>query len=157
MKIVSIEWLTDEIMKRLNNEETCYLSSDGNYWLFTDNDIFNKISGKFRFDEKTEEEHRVQSLNISDWLHFKCNKYTSFMGNEYDWNDYVELTRGTIENLDIFTLCNNKWDQIIIEYLKEEIVADISNDLEDSLKSMNENDYDLQIMRDTLAGIFDFD
>lgn len=157
MKIVSIEQLTDEIMKRLNNEETCYLSSDGNYWLFTDNDIFNKISSKFRFDEKTEEEHLVQSLNISDWLHFKCNKYTSFMGNEYDWNDYVELTRGTIENLDIFTLCNNKWDQIIIEYLKEEIVADISNDLEDSLKSMNENDYDLQIMRDTLAGIFDFD
>lgn len=157
MKIVSIEQLTDEIMKRLNNEETCYLSSDGNYWLFTDNDIFNKISSKFRFDEKTEEEHLVQSLNISDWLHFKCNKYTSFMGNEYDWNDYVELTRGTIENLDIFTLCNNKWDQIIIEYLKEEIVADISNDLEDSLKSMNENDYDLQIMRDTLGGIFDFD
>lgn len=157
MKIVSIEWITDEITERLNNEETCYLSSDGNYWLFTDNDIFDKISGKFRFDEKTEEEHLVQSLNIKDWLYFKCNKYTSFMGNEYYWNDYVELTRGTIENLDIFTLCNNKWDQIIIEYLKEEIVADISNDLEDSLKSMNENDYDLQIMRDTLAGIFDFD
>ena len=157
MKIVSIEWITDEITEQLNNEETCYLSSDGNYWLFTDNDIFDKISDKFRFDEKTEEEHLVQSLNISDWLHFKCNKYTSFMGNEYYWDDYVELTRETIENLDIFNLCNNKWNQTIIEYLKEEIVADISNDLEDSLKNMNENNYDLQIMRDTLVDIFDFD
>lgn len=79
------------------------------------------------------------------------------MGNEYYWDDYVELTRETIENLDIFNLCNNKWNQTIIEYLKGEIVADISNDLEDSLKNMNENNYDLQIMRDTLVDIFDFD
>lgn len=77
MRIVNIKWLTGEIIERLNNEETCYLSSDGNYWLFTDDDIFDKISDKFQFGAKTEEgEHLVQSLNISDWLHFKCNKYT---------------------------------------------------------------------------------
>ena len=33
MKIVSIEWLTDEVTEQLNNEETCYLSSDKEYWL----------------------------------------------------------------------------------------------------------------------------
>ena len=60
MKIVSIEWLTDEITEQLNNEETCYLSSDKEYWLFTDDIVFNKI------------DKELHSISVAEWLYGKC-------------------------------------------------------------------------------------
>lgn len=73
MKIVSIEWLTDEITEQLNNEETCYLSSDKEYWLFTDDNVFNKISKEFHFDETIKNrEYPIYSISVTEWLHGKC-------------------------------------------------------------------------------------
>ena len=52
MRIVMSDNLTEDIENRLKEEESCYLSRDKEWWLFTDMNVFNKISKEYKFNEK---------------------------------------------------------------------------------------------------------
>lgn len=145
MKIVSIEWLTDEVMEQLNNEETCYLSSDKEYWLFTDDNVFNKI-GK-----------ELHSISVAEWLYGKCEDNdlsTTFMNTQYDWSDY---NMDAAADVDVSKCCNNQWDQVMINYVRNVVEESISYKLEESLREMVNYKFEMDYIKDAIKNVLDLE
>lgn len=154
MKIVSVEWLTDEIMKQLNDEETCYLSSDKEYWLFTDDNVFNKISKEFQFNKTiNNREYPIYSISVAEWLHGKCEDNalsTTFMGMQFDWSDYnIDATA----DIDVSKCCNNQWDQVMINYVRNVIEESISYKLEESLREMVNYKFEMDYIKEAIKNV----
>ena len=154
MKIIDADWTTDEITKKLINENSCYLSSDKRYWLFTDDIVFYEISDEFQFDEETEDrDYKVYSMNIADWLYEKCDEdelSIRFMDILYDWNRYIPETINTISKLEPYKFFNNNWDKIMLNIMKNEVEIGIANKLKDSLRDMVDQGYDIQVIKDSI-------
>lgn len=145
MKIVSIEWLTDEVTEQLNNEETCYLSSDKEYWLFTDDNVFNKI-GK-----------ELHSISVAEWLYGKCEDNdlsTTFMNTQYDWSDY---NMDAAADVDVSKCCNNQWDQVMINYVRNVVEESISYKLEESLREMVNYKFEMDYIKDAIKNVLDLE
>lgn len=158
MKIVSVEWLTDEITERLNNEKTCYLSSDKEYWLFTDDNVFNKISKEFQFDEIiNNREYPIYSISVTEWLHGKCEDNalsTTFMDTQFDWSDYdIDATA----DIDASKCCNNQWDQVMINYVRNVVEESISYKLEESLRKMVNYKFEMDYIKDAIKNVLDLE
>lgn len=158
MIIISTEMLNEEITKRLNMENSCYLSSDGKYWLFTDENAFNKISNEFNFCEETEDrKYPVYSISVADWLYGKCEDEelsTIFMGVQYEWNEYnVDAAC----DIDVSKCCNNQWDQVMINYVKNVVEESISYKLEDSLREMVNYKFKMDYIKDAIKNVLDLE
>lgn len=158
MIIISTEMLNEEITKRLNMENSCYLSSDGKYWLFTDENAFNKISNEFNFCEETEDrKYPVYSISVADWLYEKCEDEelsTIFMGVQYEWSEYnVDAAC----DIDASKCCNNQWDQIMINYVKNVVEESISYKLEDSLREMVNYKFKMDYIKDAIDNVFEIE
>lgn len=158
MKIVSVEWLTDEITEQLNNEETCYLSSDKEYWLFTDDNVFNKISKEFHFDETIKNrEYPIYSISVAEWLYGKCEDNdlsTTFMNTRYDWSDY---NMDAAADVDVSKCCNNQWDQVMINYVRNVVEESISYKLEESLREMVNYKFEMDYIKDAVKNVLDLE
>lgn len=148
MVIVSDEWLTDEIIEELMKEESCYLSSDKEYWLFSDDTIFNKMSKMLNFDKETKDrEYPVYSLTVAEWLYGKCEDNdlsTEFMETEYYWYEYAIAASLTIN---VSECCNNKWDIIMLNHVKDCIEEDIADKLKNSLRSLKKQNYKMEYIK----------
>lgn len=158
MKIVSVEWLTDEITEQLNNEETCYLSSDKEYWLFTDDNVFNKISKEFHFDETIKNrEYPIYSISVAEWLHGKCEDNalsTKFMDMQFDWSDY---DIDAAADIDVSKCCNNQWDRVMINYVRNVVEESISYKLEESLREMVNYKFEMDYIKDAIKNVLDLE
>lgn len=145
MKITLNEWFTEEIEKELKAEKTCYPSEDGNWWLFTDMDVYDRISKKYRFDEELEERdgYRIWYENIEGYIKLQYEgEYVDCLGVSVYMGDYAEITAEVFED-NPGLLCNDRWDKVIEEHLKAQIMTGIKVELIDSLVNMIQEGYDL--------------
>lgn len=158
MIIISTEMLTKEITQRLNIENSCYLSSDGECWLFTDDKIFNKVSDEFQFDEETNDrEYPIYPISVAEWLYGKCEDnhlFTMFMGKQYDWSDY---NMDAASDIDVSECCNNQWDQVMINYVRNTVEESISYELEESLGEMMEHKFEMEYIKDAIKNVLDLE
>lgn len=155
MIIISTKMLTKEITQRLNIENSCYLSSDGGYWLFTDDKIFDKVSSEFQFDEETNDrEYPIHSFSVAEWLYGKCEDSelsTTFMDTQYDWSDY---NMDAAADIDVSKCCNNQWDQVMINYVRNVVEESISYKLEESLRKMMDHNFEMDYIKDAIKNVF---
>lgn len=158
MIIINTEILTKEIVKRLNMENCCYLSSDKEYWLFTDDEVFNKVSDEFQFNEATKDrEYPIHQISVAEWLRGKCEDddlSTTFMDIQYNWSDY---NMDAVADVDVFKCCNNQWDRVMINYVKNVVEESISYKLEESLRGMMDNKFGMDYIKDAIKNVLDLE
>lgn len=147
MRVIFNDKLTDECLQELTNEKSCYLSTDGNYWLFSEMDYFNYISHKYGFDKQNDEES-VKSYSLEDYCTFKFDcEYFDWMGK------YYSLLEQSYTALDMFEegVKNNnidlsKWDKVIDCDVKTAIMIIFVSEMSNDLKDMAREGYDIALI-----------
>lgn len=154
MRTVMRDYLTEDVENRLKEEKSCYLSSDKEWWLFTDMDVFNRISKEYKFNEETEDRDKIYTHNIEECLRIICEDMTeTFMGKEIQFSDLIESVMEIVEDNPEKLYCD-EWDKILIDYIKVEIITIIASDLEDELKRLNNADYDMGIIKQAIDRVY---
>lgn len=115
------------------------------YWLFTDDNVFNKI-GK-----------ELHSISVAEWLYGKCEDNdlsTTFMNTQYDWSDY---NMDAAADVDVSKCCNNQWDQVMINYVRNVVEESISYKLEESLREMVNYKFEMDYIKDAIKNVLDLE
>lgn len=150
MKTVMNDNLTEDIQNRLKEEESCYLSSNKEWWLFTDMNVFNQISKEYKFNEKTENRDKIYTHNIEECLEIICEDMTeTFFGKQIQFSGFIESVMEVVED-ESEKLCCNGWDDVLIDYIKVGVITSIASDLEDELKRLDNNGYDIGIIKQAI-------
>ena len=153
MRVVSNCFITEEMEKEFKNEQSCYLSSDGEYWLFTDMKFFNKMEKKYKFDEELEERDGmgIHNMNISEYIELIYeDKEAEYFGYNipfagYDVSDICE------DN--ISDLCNNEWDKTIDAWMKADVILEIKIEMQETLKKMLHDGYDIAELKTVVEDV----
>lgn len=154
MRTVMSDNLTKDIEDRLKVEESCYLSSNKEWWLFTDMNVFNKISKEYNFNEKTENRDKIYTHSVEECLEIICEDMTeTFFGKQIQFSDFIESAMEVIEDEPEKLYCNG-WDKIFINYIKVGIITIIANDIEDELKRLNSAGYDIEIIKQNIDRVY---
>lgn len=154
MKTVMRDYLTEDIENRLKNEKSCYLSSDKEWWLFTDMNVFDKISKKYKFNEEIGNRDKIYTHSIEEYLQIICEDMTeTFMGKEIQFSDYIESTMEIVEDNPEKLYCN-EWNEMLIDYIKVGIITSIASDLEDELKRLDSIGYDIGIIKQSIDKVY---
>ncbi len=145
MRVVRSDYLTEEIERRLISEESCYLSSNKDWWLFTDIDVLDQIIKGYKFN--TEIKENIYTHSIEEYLQIICEDMTeTFIEKQIQFSDYIESTMKIIEDDPEIIYCND-WDKTLINLMKVGIIANIEDDLEDGLKKLKKSGYDIGIIK----------
>ena len=153
MRIVMSDNLTEDIENRLKEEESCYLSSNKEWWLFTDMNVFNQISKEYKFNEKTENRDKIYDYSIEEYLYTICeDKIENFMGAELKVTEFVESATNIIE--DDEDIYRDGWDEEFIKNVKDAIIVSIASDLEDELLRLKQKGYNLSFLKDVFERLF---
>lgn len=134
-----------EIEKELNNIKTCYVSTNQEYWLFTDIVSFQYIKEKYEFDKKVE---CYIVISIEEYLEEYCienNKEVKVLEKYYDLEE-------NIQNIDILFDKNNikEWDRILINNLEELMIKNIADDINCAIKELKNDGYNISVILNTL-------
>lgn len=150
MRTVMSDNLTEDIQNRLKEEESCYLSSNKEWWLFTDMNVFNQISKEYKFDIEMENRNKIYTHNIEECLEIICENMTeTFFGKQIQFSDFIESAMEVIEDESEKLYCSG-WDNVLIDCLKVEVITSIASDLEDELKRLDNTGYDMGIIRQAI-------
>lgn len=153
MRIVMSDNLTEDIENRLKEEESCYLSRDKEWWLFTDMNVFNKISKEYKFNEETENRDKIYDYSVEEYLYTICeDKIENFMGTELKVTEFVESATNIIE--DDEDIYRDGWDEEFIKNIKDAIIVSIASDLEDELLMLKQKGYNLSYLKDVFECLF---
>lgn len=153
MRIVMSDNLTEDIENRLKEEESCYLSSNKEWWLFTDMNVFNQISKEYKFNEKTENRNKIYDYSVEEYLYTICeDKTENFMGTELKATEFVESVINIIE--DDEDIYRDGWDEEFINNVKDAIIVSIASDLEDELLRLKQKGYNLSFLKDIFERLF---
>lgn len=153
MRIVMSDNLTEDIENRLKEEESCYLSSNKEWWLFTDMNVFNQISKEYKFNEKTENRDKIYDYSVEEYLYTICeDKIENFMGAELKVTEFVESATNIIE--DDEDIYRDGWDEEFIKNVKDAIIVSIASDLEDELLRLKQKGYNLSFLKDVFERLF---
>lgn len=151
MRTVMSDNLTEDIEVRLKKETSCYLSSNKEWWLFTDMNVFNKISKEYKFNEEAENRNKIYTHNIEEYLQIICeDMIETFFGRQIQFSDFIESTMEIVEDNPEKLYCN-EWDEILIDYIKVGIITSIASDLEDELKRLDSTGYDIGIINQAIV------
>lgn len=154
IRTVMSDNLTKDIEDRLGKEVSCYLSSNKEWWLFTDMNVFNKISKEYKFNEETENRDKIYTHSIEEYLQIICEDMTeTFIGNEIQFSDYIESIMEIVEDNPEKLYCN-EWNEILIDYIKVGIITSIASDLEDELKRLDSIGYDTGIIKQAIDKVY---
>lgn len=150
MRTVMSDNLTKDIEDRLKEEESCYLSSNKEWWLFTDMNVFNKISKEYKFNEETENRDKIYTYSVEECLEIICENMTeTFFGKQIQFSDFIESAIEVIEDEPEKLYCSG-WDEVLIDYIKVGVITSIASDLEDELKRLDNNGYDIGIIKQVI-------
>lgn len=147
MRIVFSKDLTEECLRELENEKSCYLSTDEKYWLFSDMNFFNYISHKYVFDKKNDEAS-AKSFTLDDYCIYKYD------GEAFEWfGNYISLLDRSYAALEMFeegVSQNNvdlsKWDKVIDCDVKTAIMIGVASEMSDDFKEMAREGYDIGLI-----------
>ena len=154
IRTVMSDNLTKDIEDRLGKEVSCYLSSNKEWWLFTDMNVFNKIRKEYKFNEETENRDKIYTHSIEEYLQIICEDMTeTFIGNEIQFSDYIESIMEIVEDNPEKLYCN-EWNEILIDYIKVGIITSIASDLEDELKRLDSIGYDTGIIKQAIDKVY---
>ena len=153
MRVVSNCFITEEMEKEFENEHSCYLSSDEEYWLFTDMDFFSRMEKKYKFDEELEERDGmgIHNMNISEYIELIYeDKEAEYFGynipfSGYDVSDICE------DN--ISDLCNNEWDKTIDAWMKADVILEIKIEMQKTLEKMLHDGYDIAELKNVVEDV----
>lgn len=150
MRTVMRDNLTKDIEDRLKEEESCYLSSNKEWWLFTDMNVFNKISKEYKFNEETENRDKIYTHSVEECLEIICEDMTeTFFEKQIQFSYFIESAMEVIEDESEKLYCNG-WDEVLIDYIKVGVITSIGSDLEDELKRLDNNGYDIGIIKQAI-------
>lgn len=153
MRTVMSNNLTEDIENRLKEEESCYLSSNKEWWLFTDMNVFNKISKEYKFNEEMENRDKIYDYSVEEYLEIICEDMTeTFMGTELKVTEFVESATNIIE--DDEDIYRDGWDEEFIKNVKDAIIVSIASDLEDELLRLKQKGYNLSFLKDVFERLF---
>ena len=153
LRIVMSDNLTEDIENRLKEEESCYSSSNKEWWLFTDMNVFNQISKEYKFNEKTENRDKIYDYSVEEYLYTICeDKIENFMGAELKVTEFVESATNIIE--DDEDIYRDGWDEEFIKNVKDAIIVSIASDLEDELLRLKQKGYNLSFLKDVFERLF---
>lgn len=153
MRTVMSDNLTKDIEDRLKEEESCYLSSDKKWWLFTDMNVFNKISKEYKFNEEMENRDKIYDYSVEEYLEIICEDMTeTFMGTELKVTEFVESATNIIE--DDEDIYRDGWDEEFIKNVKDAIIVSIASDIEDELLRLKQKGYNLSFLKDVFERLF---
>lgn len=150
MKIISTEYVNEEMENALKNESTCYLSSNEYYWLFTDINVFNDFSRRFQFDIETEERERIYDYDLEEHLLYK---YDGGDG-EYDYfGCCVELGayRERVARLAEENGLGENWDVQLDKWSKEFAIEEIALKIKESLDEMESDGWDVEKLKKAIG------
>ena len=138
MRVVTNCFITEEMKNEFKNEQSCYLSSDGEYWLFTDMKFFNKMEKKYKFDEELEERDGIgiHNMNIREYIELV------YEDKEADYFGY-----------NISDLCNNEWDKTIDAWMKADVILEIKIEMQETLKKMLHDGYDIAELKSVVEDV----
>ena len=143
MRVVYNDFITEEMEEVFKAESSVYLSSDGDAWLFTDMEIFNKLDKKFKFNTETEERERVYNTDIQGYIYTTYDgTVAKYFGFDIELSEYDEDVALVCENR-IKDLCNNEWDKKIDAWVKFDVMTEIRIRVEKNLQDMIKDGYDL--------------
>lgn len=153
MRTVMSDNLTKDIEDRLKEEESCYLSSNKKWWLFTDMNVFNKISKEYKFNEEMENRDKIYDYSVEEYLEIICEDMAeTFMGTELKVTEFVESATNIIE--DDEDIYRDGWDEEFIKNVKDAIIVSIASDIEDELLRLKQKGYNLSFLKDVFERLF---
>lgn len=151
MRVVYNDFITDEMEKTFKAEESIYLSTDGEKWLFTDMEVFNEMDKKFQFDIDTEERDHVYNVNMEDYLN---NRYeedrVEYFGLYIEYTEYSELVLEIMENNE-GDLCCDTWEEVIDKWMKAVLIDGIKMEMEEIFEKMIDDGWDIRDMKDVVS------
>ena len=153
MRVVTNCFITEEMEKEFANEQSCYLSSDGEYWLFTDMKFFNKMEKKYKFDEELEERDGIgiHNMNIREYIELVYeDKEADYFGYNISFAGYDE-TDVCEDNIEC--LCNNEWDKTIDAWMKTDVILEIKIEMQETLKKMLHDGYDIAELKTVVEDV----
>lgn len=153
MRVISNCFTTEEMEKEFENERSCYLSSDGEYWLFTDMKFFNKMEKKYKFDEELEERDGmgIHNMSISEYIELIYeDKESEYFGYNIPFADYdvSDICEDNVSNL-----CNNEWDKTIDSWMKAKVILEIKIEMQETLKKMLHDGYDIAELKNVVEDV----
>ena len=138
---------TNEMKECFNAEETIYLSSDGEAWLFTNMEVFNEMDNKFQFKNKRD----IFPIDLETYIRYQYEEIElNYFGFDICVADYREIVLELIENgyLDIY---NNNWDKGIDEHIRDAAMEGLRIEMEETLVKMIDDGWDINELKDAIS------
>lgn len=154
MIVINFE-ISDELYNRMENEPTCYKSTIitenvGDFVLFTDMRVYDKIREEFKF-----EENNIKSYTIEEWLEIACEEESiKFMGKTYNYSDYIERAMEIVDDQRIDEESYERWDELLMNYIKISVCTSIAADLEDNLNELSNMGFNMGIIKQGIDRVF---
>ena len=151
MRVVYDDLITDEMREAFKEESTVYLSSDGNAWLFTDMEVFDKLDKKFQFDVETDERESVYNVSIEDYI---SNTYEETVAEYFGFD--IEFAGYDVSDVcedNVSDLCNNEWDKTIDAWMKADVILEIKIEMQETLKKMLHDGYDIAELKTVVEDV----
>ena len=149
MIVIYFEVFEDNLYKKLKEEPSCYkttITSDtiGEFWLFTNIDIFDKFQKEFNFES-------INIYSIEEWIDIACeDKSITFLNNVYYYNENKGCALDYINNEGFNEEEYSNWDEVLLNYIKLSIITQITMDLEKSLFDLSEQGFDIDVIKKIL-------
>lgn len=155
MKIIYDDGMDKEISNNLKIEANVFYSEKYNSFLMSDN-IFKDIDKKY--DISNYDVNYYIYDNLENWVetYFDGDKI-EFFDRTYSLTDFAETVNETIKfetNEDInefgfISIDNNDWAVDVKEYLKSSVMIYVNSELQDQLKTLYEDGYDINILKES--------
>lgn len=151
MRVVYNSFITDEMEEAFKKEESIFLSTDGEKWLFTDMEVFNEMDKKFQFDIDTEERGHVYNVDMAGYFR---NRYEEdrieYFGLYLEVTDYDELVLEIIDNNEGDLYCDN-WEEVVDKWTKAILMDAVKMELEEIFEKMIDDGWDIRDMKNVVS------
>lgn len=160
MKIILSRDVSEECLKELKERERqcCFMSADNQYWLISDMTYCEYLSNKYGA--------------ITDFCLYDLEEYPllKYEGETFEWKsesfewigEQPSLREQAEAAIDVFKeMANegsvnlNDWDAEIDAYAKTAIMANVSEEMKDSLKSLLYEGYNIALIREVIESVLD--
>lgn len=151
MRVIYNFSITDEMEEVFKKEETIYLSSDGEKWLFTDMSVFDEMDKKFQFDVDTEKKQHAYWVDMEGYINNQYEEENlTYFGLRINMTDYDELVLELIDN-NQYKLCCEGWDKVIDEWLRACTMEGIRMGVEDIVCQMIDDGWNISELKDAVS------
>lgn len=151
MRVVYNDWITEEMETAFKAEESIYLSSDGDDWLFTDMEVFNQMNERFQFNVDLDDREHVYNTDLEHYIYNRYEEsYFDYLGCNIHLPAYTDCILELIDNIG---LEGKDWDKTIDANIKWRVMLEVRERVEESLHKMFDSGWDLTELKYVFDGI----